>query len=140
MRFTWLNAAVISIPSAARALRLTSAEYASREQHASGCSEVEGAPIDSEEDTSLPLAWDWQQSPSAFIEQWLSAATLEGAIKQPVRQFKPPHHNMTARAARRLTNSLVGGDSVSIEIILLTKLALSPAMRDLSQAFYWDRI
>ena len=135
VRFTWLNVAVMPAPSAARALRLTSAESASSEQHASGCSEVEGAPIDSEEDASLPLAWDWQQSPSAFIEQWLSAVTLEGAVKQPVRQFKPPHHNMTARAARRLIHSLVGGDSISIKTILLTRPALSPAARSLSQAF-----
>jgi hypothetical protein len=65
----------------------------SREQQLRGFRDVEVPPIDFDEVASLVPAWDRQQSPSSLIEQWLSPITLVGAVRQPVRQFKPPHQS-----------------------------------------------
>jgi hypothetical protein len=64
-----------------------------------GAAGVEGAPFDFDESDSSLSDWLWQQSPPApLIEQWLSLLTLVGAVRQPARQFNPPHQSKTRTA------------------------------------------
>jgi hypothetical protein len=86
-------------PSLARTSRPASPESDRREQHERDCIEVEGAPTDFDETDSSPPARVWQQSPPApLIEQWLSPLAPSFGIRQPERQFSPPHHSKTKTA------------------------------------------
>jgi len=89
-----LNIAEVAAPSTARTSRLTSPESDRREQQERDCIEVEGVPIDLGKSDFLPPAWDWQQAPpSPLIEQWLSPLAPACGIRQPARQFSPPHQS-----------------------------------------------
>src|SRR5262247_3437187 len=91
---TRLNIAEVVAPSTARTSRLTSPESDKREQHERDCIELEGAPTDFDESDSSPPSRVWQQSPpSPPIEQWLSPLAPDFGIRQPERQFSPPHHS-----------------------------------------------
>jgi hypothetical protein len=107
---TRLSIAEVAAPSTARTSRLTSPESDRREQHESDCIEVEGAPTDFDESDSSPPARGWQQSPpSPPIEQWLSPSAPAFGIRQPERQFSPPHHSMMRTAKWTRTILFVAG-------------------------------
>src|SRR5262245_9997740 len=114
---TRLNIAEVAAPSTARTSRLTSPETDSREQHERDCSEVEGAPTDFDESESLPPAWVLQHSPpSPPIEQWLSPSATAFGIRQPERQFSPPHHSMMKTAKWTRTILFVAGQLKRIAV------------------------
>lgn len=91
-----------------RTSRVTPPESDRREQQ-EDCKEVKGATTDPDELDFLPRARRvWQHlPPAAPIEQWPSPSAPAIGIRQPERQFKPPHHNRmkTAKWSRTILSA-----------------------------------
>src|SRR5215471_20251681 len=87
------NIAVVVAPPWECESRLSSAVSDRREQHERDCNELEGASIDFDEREALPLCV-WQQwPPLPLIGQKLSPVASGGIVRQPDRQFNPPHQS-----------------------------------------------
>jgi hypothetical protein len=110
-----LAIAEATAPLASRTSRFALPESDRREQHERDCIEVEGVPTDFDDGDLSPPARVWQHSPPpAPIEQWLSPSEPAFEIRQPERQFKPPHHNRMKTAKWSRTIIFVAGQLTRI--------------------------